>query len=87
MRRLTVFLAMGLALSAPACKRRAQHTDPTTDLLSVLPMDHPRAQTQLVKGFYSREGGPWRWTAGQFSLILRPPPGAGSHNPDLESSS
>jgi len=84
MRRLTVFLAMGLALSAPACKRRAQHTDPTTDLLSVLPMDHPRAQTQLVKGFYSREGGPWRWTAGQFSLILRPPPGAAVGGARLE---
>jgi len=76
MRRLTVFLAMGLALSAHACKRSAKHTDSTSELLSVLPMDHPRAEAQLVKGFYPLEGGPWRWTAGKFSVILRPPPGA-----------
>ena len=39
-------------------------------------MDDPRAEAQLVKGFYSLEGGPWRWTAGKFSVTLRPPPGA-----------
>jgi hypothetical protein len=76
MRRLTIFLAVGLTLAAPACKRSAKHTDSAPELLSVLPMDNPRAETQLVKGFYSPEGGPWRWTAGKFSVILRPPPGA-----------
>jgi hypothetical protein len=84
MRRLIIFLAAGLTLTASACKRSARHSDSTPELLSVLPMDHPRAEPQLVKGFYSLEGGPWRWTAGKFSVILRPPPGAALAGARLE---
>jgi len=84
MRRLTVFLAAGLTLAAPACKRSAQHIDSTPELLSILPMDDPRAGTQLVNGFYSLEGSPWRWTAGKFSVILRPPLGAALAGARLE---
>jgi len=91
MRRLTVagllaILAMGLAFAAVACKRTANHSESgsvpgaTPELLSVVAMDDPRAATQLVHGFYSLEGGPWRWTAGQFSVILRPPPGSAAQD-------
>lgn len=89
MRRLTVagllaILAIGLALAPAACKRAAQHTDAAPELLSVVAMDDPRAGAQLVRGFYSLEGGPWRWTAGQFSVILRPPVGAVQNGARLE---
>jgi hypothetical protein len=77
MRRLTVaglpaMLAMGLTLAAPACKR-AKHTESAPELLSVVRVDDPRAEAQLVGGFYSLEGNTWRWTAGKFSVNLRPP--------------
>jgi hypothetical protein len=76
MRRLTVALLLSaLTLATAVCKRSAKHTEPL-ELLSVVPMDDPRADAQLVKGFYSLEGNPWRWTASHFSVILRPPPGA-----------
>ena len=84
MRRLRVFLALGLTLAVTACKRTAKHTEIAPELLSVLPMDDPRADAQLVKGFYLPEGGSWRWTAGKFSVILRPPPGAALAGARLE---
>ena len=31
------------------------------------------AQEQLVHGFYPVESGAWRWTAGKFTVALRPP--------------
>jgi hypothetical protein len=76
MRRLTVAgLLFGTALASGACKRSALHTL-APELLSVIPMDDPHADAQLVDGFYSMEGNGWRWTAGKFSVILRPPPGS-----------
>lgn len=47
-------------------------------------MDDPRADGQLLRGFYPPEDGPWRWTAGKFSLLLRPPPGAAQYGARLE---
>ena len=88
MRRLTVaglpaILAIGLALAPGACKR-ASRAQPAPELLSVVPVDDPHADAQLVRGFYSLEGEPWRWTAGQFSVVLRPPPGASLEGARLE---
>jgi hypothetical protein len=31
---------------------------------------------QLIRGFYSAEGNPWRWTAGKFTAALKVPAGA-----------
>jgi len=31
---------------------------------------------QLIRGFYSPEQNSWRWTAGKFTVVLKPPPGA-----------
>lgn len=45
-------------------------------LVSALKMSDPSARTQLVRGFYSLESGAWRWTASNFSVLLKTPPGA-----------
>ena len=50
----------------------------------MVPMDDPQADAQLVEGFYLLEGNRWRWTAGHFSVILRPPPGASQDGARLE---
>ena len=84
MRRLTVAVFLfGIALASGACKRSALHTL-APELLSVVPMDDPHADAQLVDGFYSLEGNGWRWTAGKFSVILRPPPGSAEGGSRLE---
>lgn len=36
-------------------------------------MSDQAATVQLVKGFHSLEGGAWRWTAGKFQVLLKPP--------------
>src|SRR5579864_6769290 len=85
MRRLTVaILLFALTLATGACKRSASHTQAAQELLSVVPMDDPHADAQLVGGFYLLEGDRWRWTAGHFSVILRPPPGASQDGARLE---
>jgi hypothetical protein len=85
-RRAAAVVLCGMALAPAACKRSAKPAQPPPgrELLSVLPMDDPQADTQLVRGFYSLEGGPWRWTARKFSVILRPPPGAAQDGARLE---
>jgi hypothetical protein len=47
-------------------------------------MDDPRADSQLVQGFYPLEGNKWRWTAGHFSAVLRPPIGSAQDGARLE---
>lgn len=63
-----------------ACRGRHSRTEvrneePETgpSLASALKMSDPVAATQLVKGFHALEGGAWRWTAGDFHVILRSP--------------
>jgi len=73
---LGVFL---LSLAAPGCRRRdkkirVQQTDedmPT--LASVIQMGDPKAESQLLNGFYNIESNTWRWTMGKFAVALRPP--------------
>jgi hypothetical protein len=86
MRRLTAAaLLCGLALAPAACKRSAKHALlAATELRSVVPMDDPSVDGQLVTGFHSAEGNSWRWTQGRFSVILRPPPGAALEGAKLE---
>jgi len=45
-------------------------------LVSSLKMSDPGAKEQLVKGVYALENGMWRWTAGNFTIVLKTPPGA-----------
>jgi hypothetical protein len=81
MRRLTIALAIVLTTS---CKRAPRPAPAGADLASVVQVDDPGASAQLVSGFYSLEGNPWRWTAGKFSAELKPPPGAGENGAKLE---
>jgi hypothetical protein len=38
---------------------------------------------QLVSGFYQVESNKWRWTAGDFSIVLATPPRAATHGANL----
>ena len=84
MRRLTLALAIGSIIAAASCTRAPRPAPAGPDLLSVVQVDDPAASAQLVSGFYSLEGNPWRWTAGKFSAELKPPPGAGENGAKLE---
>jgi hypothetical protein len=69
-----------LIVAGPACKRqkvRSAATDEGTPMMaSSLSMGDPKAEAQLVTGFYGVESGAWRWTAKQFTVSLKPPAGS-----------
>jgi hypothetical protein len=78
-------MVLVLALSGAACTGKhnsvtVQNEEPPVStkpaLASVVRMNDPQTSAQLVKGFYSVEGGSWRWTAGKFAARLQIPPGA-----------
>ena len=53
-------------------------------LASVVHVADPRVSAQLVSGFYGIEGNAWRWTAGKFTVLLRPPRGAAQNGAMLQ---
>ena len=74
-------LAMTLALAPVGCKRKAkvrvQATEEETPrMASTVSMGDPRSEPQLISGFHTIESHSWRWTARQFTVVLRPPFGA-----------
>ncbi len=52
-------------------------------LVSALKMSDPGAPAQLTKGFYAVEDHAWRWTQGNFSVLLKTPPGAAQRGATL----
>jgi len=81
---LLACLVLFLAGSGSACKsKRKAQPDQAVAVSHVgvgavpaqLEMRDPAAASQLLKGFYKSEGS-WRWTAGQFSVLLGIPKGA-----------
>jgi hypothetical protein len=79
-RRRTAIFVAALLFASAAC--RGKHSRTTVEneepeggprIASSLKMNDPAAAQQLLKGFYGLEGGSWRWTARQFTAILRPP--------------
>ncbi|HZT28752.1 MAG TPA: hypothetical protein VFA33_02625 [Bryobacteraceae bacterium] len=67
-----------LVLCGAACKRRdrvrlEQTDEQAPQLASVVHVADPRNASQLVSGFYDIEQNSWRWTAGKFAVLLRPP--------------
>ena len=81
MRRLILGIVLLVAVFAPAgCKRKrrpqANVDEAVMGLATVLNTADPRAAPQLVRGFHPVEGNAWRWTAGQFAALLKPPAGA-----------
>lgn len=79
-RRTLPLLLITLVLSTAAC--RSHHRDTVKNeeqaevgprIASTLKMSDAPAPAQLLRGFYSLESGAWRWTAGNFTVLLRPP--------------
>src|SRR3954452_13423941 len=93
MRRLTATAAVALHIISlsvePGCRRREviqpEKTEETADTLSsVLHMADAKSSVQLLRGFHSVEGNSWRWTAGKFAVLLRPPMGAPQRGATLD---
>ncbi len=69
MRKAWVLL---LVLALAGCR----HKRSEEGLAAAVHMGNPRAERQLVSGFYGIENAAWRWTARTFSVALKPPAGA-----------
>ena len=81
--------AAALVLCGGACKRRdnirvAQTEEETPQLATMVHVADPSTTTQLVSGFYGVEQNAWRWTAGHFSVVLRPPHSAAQKGATLQ---
>ena len=86
MSALCIALALSAILLGAGCSGKYSRTAVQNDegepaaakavLVSSLKMSDPSAKEQLAKGFYALESGAWRWTAGNFSAVLKTPPGA-----------
>ncbi len=61
--------------------RRA--SDPSARAASSLDMGDPASDAQLLTGFYGVEENAWRWTAKNFSAVLKPPPGSDQNGANL----
>lgn len=89
MRRWVFALLLCTLILAGGCKRkekiRVAQTDEEapTGLSSVVHVADPKAAPQLLKGFYPVEQNSWRWTAGKFSVALRPPKDAAAKGATL----
>jgi hypothetical protein len=81
MRGLMAVVAI-LALASGGCRLRKKGAatkaviEDDGQLASVVSVAEPRTAPQLTRGFYSVEADSWRWTAKNFSVVLRPPKGS-----------
>lgn len=65
-----------LGLTATACTHREKPRlteEEAPRAAMIVRVADPVTASQLVSGFYEIEHGAWRWTAGKFSVRLRPP--------------
>lgn len=85
---LLAALGLTLILAPAGCKSKKVKVQSTEEeaprMASAVSMGDPKAETQLVTGFYGVEAGAWRWTAKQFTLVLRPPTGAAEKGGKLQ---
>ena len=85
---LSIGVSITLALAPTGCKNKkvkVQATDEETPrMASAVSMGDPKADTQLAAGLYGVEAGAWRWTAKQFTVVLRPPSGSAQKGGKLE---
>jgi len=86
-RRALIGLCCLMVAVAPACKRRkvrsAATDEETPRMASVVNLGDPRAEPQLINGFYGVESGAWRWSAKTFTVSLRPPAGSSTKGAKL----
>jgi hypothetical protein len=77
-----LFASALVSVTALAGCKRARHDsnalipEQNAALASVVNVNDPATSAQLVRGFYAVEAGAWRWTAKDFEVALKPPPGA-----------
>ncbi len=79
LRRSAIILcpaALALALGTSGCRKQDSGAEEPYRMQPAVRMSDPRAQMQLLSGFYGMEQGAWRWTKQRFSAVLRPPAGA-----------
>jgi hypothetical protein len=86
---LPICLVLALAIAPLSCKRtKTVQVQPTDEegprLAAVVHVSDPKIEPQLVSGFYAIEGNAWRWTAKQFSVVLRVPSGASQRGATLD---
>ena len=72
---LTAAIAL---LAAPGCRSKPKVKVQATEeeapqLASMVHVADPKVAPQLINGFYPVEDRAWRWTAGKFAVLLRPP--------------
>jgi hypothetical protein len=83
-----IMLSIALALAPTGCKNKKVKVQATVEetprMASAVSMGDPKAETQLTVGFYGVEAGAWRWTAKQFTVVLRPPSGSAQSGGKLE---
>jgi hypothetical protein len=83
-----VIVIAGLAFTPLACRRHRRVTVQTEEegptLATIVHVADPRAAAQLLSGFYGVEQNAWRWTAGKFSVVLRPPRTAAAKGATLQ---
>jgi hypothetical protein len=80
---------IGLLAFAPAgCKRKKKRQvaveEEQVGLMTMVHAADTRAAVQLVRGFHSIESNSWRWTAGAFTVTLKPPAGAAQKGATLQ---
>jgi hypothetical protein len=78
MRRKIVLAVMAACLALTGCRSKQKVKVQATEeeapsLASTVHTADPRVSAQLISGFYGIEDNAWRWTAGKFSVLLRPP--------------
>jgi hypothetical protein len=85
---ISAAILVSILAIAPGCKRHRPVTVRTVEeapaLASVVATADPNAAVQLIGGFYGVEQNSWRWTAGRFSVLLRPPRTAAANGAVLQ---
>jgi len=74
-------LIASVSLCAASCRKTKPDLSAYTEeepphLSSLIHVADPGESRQLLSGWYQVEGNAWRWTARNFSAVLRPPPGS-----------
>jgi hypothetical protein len=78
MRKRVLLAALAVPLLLAGCRSKHKVEVEATEeeaptLSTTVHVADPRAAAQLISGFHGIENQSWRWTAGKFSVLLRPP--------------
>ena len=80
---ISLFHSAGYNFSRPLGPEQTDWEWTAQPLTSMVRMNDPIAERQLVRGFYAIEGGAWRWTGRTFTGSFRPPDGASKNDTSL----